>query len=100
VQSVTVDGDSLYAGGHFTNYCVGNTGAGSPFVCSNPLLRRKAFEVSLSSGKLTSWAPRFNSPRGVFAAAVDPATHALWMGGDFTKVGAKPINHLVRFATQ
>ena len=57
VQAVAVDGDSLYAGGHFTNYCLGNTGAGHPFLCSDPLRRRKAFEVSLSTGDLTPWAP-------------------------------------------
>jgi hypothetical protein len=97
VQAVAVDGDSLYVGGHFTNYCLGNTGAGSPFICSNPLSRRKAFEVRLSTGELTSWAPRFNSPHGVLCAVVDPVTHGLWMGGDFTKIGSKAVNHLADF---
>jgi hypothetical protein len=98
VQSVAVDGNSLYAGGHFTNYCLGNVGAGRPYVCTDPLSRRKAFEVSLSTGNLTSWAPRFNSPHGVFVSAVDPVTKALWMGGDFTKIGTKAVDHLAKFA--
>jgi hypothetical protein len=97
VQSVSVAGATLYVGGHFTNYCVGNTGAGRPFLCTNPLSRRKAFEVSLSTGNLTSWAPRFNSPHGVIASAVDPATGSLWMAGDFTKVGTKAVDHLAHF---
>ena len=37
VQAVAVDGDSLFGGGHFTNYCVGNTGAGAPFQCDQDL---------------------------------------------------------------
>lgn len=97
VQTVAVDGDSLYVGGHFTNYCVGNTGAGHPYICTTPLSRRKAFEVRLSTGELTSWAPRFNSPHGVLTEAVDPVTHGLWTGGDFTKIGTKAVNHLADF---
>lgn len=97
VQSVTVDGDSLYAGGHFTNYCVGNTGSGSPYICDKPLSRRKAFEVSLTTGGLTSWSPTLNSAHGVFGSDVDPATHDLWMGGDFTKVNGKSVSGLAVF---
>ena len=98
VQGVAVDGDSVYAGGHFTNYCVGNTGSGSPFMCSTNLARRKLFEVSLSSGNLTGWNPSLNSPLGVWAAAVDPATHRLWVGGDFTTVNGSAVAHLAVFA--
>ena len=46
VQAVAVDGDSVFGGGHFTNYCVGNTGAGAPFMCDKNLPRRKVLEVS------------------------------------------------------
>jgi hypothetical protein len=97
VQAVAMDGDSLFAGGHFTNYCVGGTGAGAPFICDQNLERRKALEVSLSSGQLTSWAPAFNSPFGLLVAAVDPATHALWTGGDFTTVNKLAVAHLATF---
>ncbi len=94
VQALAVDGDSLYVGGHFQNYCVGNTGSGSPFVCTNPLPRKKLFEVSLSTGALTSWAPALNSPRGVFTESLDAATGDLWIGGDFTTINGKKQPHL------
>jgi hypothetical protein len=97
VQAVALDGDSLWAGGHFTNFCVGGTGAGAPFICDVPLLRRKALEISLSTGELTSWAPKFNSPFGLLVARVDPATHALWAGGDFTTVNGVSLGHLATF---
>ena len=97
VQGVAVDGDSVYAGGHFTNYCVGNTGSGSPFICNTNLARRKLFEVSVSSGNLTSWGPSLNSAHGAFATTVDPASHNLWVGGDFTTVNGKAVNHLAVF---
>jgi hypothetical protein len=97
VQTVAVDGDSLYAGGHFVNYCAGNTGTGHPFLCTTNVPRAKLFEVSLTTGALTSWAPKLNSARGVFTSAVDPLTHALWVGGDFTKVGSLAVAHLAKF---
>ena len=99
VQTAAVDGKSLYAGGHFVNYCSGNTGIGHPFLCDINVPRAKLFEVSLSTGALTSWAPKVNSARGVFVSAVDPVTHALWVGGDFTKVGSRSVAHLAEFAT-
>jgi hypothetical protein len=97
VQAVAVDGDSVWGGGHFTNDCIGNTGAGAPFICDQPLERRKAFEVSLVSGQLTSWAPVFDSPFGIFVARVDPTTHDLWIGGDFTHVNELTVAHLAQF---
>ena len=97
VQALVIDGGSLYAGGHFTNYCLGNTGSGSPFICTDPLPRRKLFEVSLSTGALTSWAPVLNSAHGVFSLQVDPGSGALWVGGDFTKVGSKSVSKLAVF---
>jgi hypothetical protein len=93
VKTLAIDGTSLFAGGHFTSYCQGGTGAGTPFRCSSPLERRKAFEVNLSTGALTSWAPRFDSPLGVFAMRVD-STHQLWVGGDFTRVGDRSASSL------
>jgi hypothetical protein len=98
VQALAVDGDALYLGGHFGNYCIGGTGSGSPYICTNPLPRRKLFEVSLGTGALTSWAPSLNSPRGVFAMAVDPRTGDLWTGGDFTKVGTQSVTKLAVFS--
>ena len=97
VQAVAVDGDSVFGGGHFTNYCVGNTGAGAPFKCDKNLQRRKLVEVSMSSGAVTSWAPALDSPFGVLSATVDPSTHALWVGGDFTHVSGQAVAHLARF---
>lgn len=96
VQTVAVEGDSLYAGGHFVNYCSGNTGSGHPFLCDTNVQRKKLFEVSLSTGHLTSWAPALNSARGVFTSVVDPVTHALWVGGDFTKIGSLSVAHLAQ----
>jgi hypothetical protein len=86
VQAVAVSGDSLYAGGHFDNYCVGNTGSGKPYLCDRNLARKKLFEVTLSTGALTSWAPVLNSAHGVFTEALDPATGSLYIGGDFTTI--------------
>jgi hypothetical protein len=58
------------------------------------------FEVSLSSGQLTSWAPTLDSPFGVLAAVVDPSTHDLWLGGDFTRVAGQPVAHLAKVSAR
>jgi hypothetical protein len=35
-----------------------------------------------------------NSAHGVFALQVDPGSGALWVGGDFTKVGSTSVSKL------
>jgi len=97
VQAVAVYGDSVYAGGHFDNYCVGNTGSGAPFICDTALTRRKLFEVSLTTGDLTSWAPKLNSPLGVFTESTDPVSGDLYVGGDFTTINSQRQAHLGAF---
>jgi hypothetical protein len=99
VQAIAVDTGSVYAAGHFDNYCVDNTGSGAPFICDTPLPRSKVYEVSLQSGGLTSWAPTLNSNLGVFTATVDPLTGSLWVGGDFTTINTTPQPHLGVFRT-
>ena len=97
VQAIAVAGGTVYGGGHFNNYCVGNTGAGAPFVCETSLTRHKLFAVSLTTGNVTSWAPRLNSNLGVFTEATDPASGDLWVGGDFTTVNGVSRPHLSVF---
>jgi hypothetical protein len=99
VQAVAVSGDSVYAGGHFGNYCVGGSGGGTPFVCTTDLKRSKLMEVSQSTGAVTGWAPELNSAHGVFSTEVD-ASGALWVGGDFTRVDGDTVQaHLAVFPT-
>jgi hypothetical protein len=98
VQAIAVSGDSLYAGGHFDNYCVANTGSGAPYLCTTPRQRKKLFEVSLASGAVTSWAPSLNSNLGVFSATTDPGSGQLYIGGDFTTINSAKRAHLGAFA--
>jgi hypothetical protein len=97
VQAVAVDGNSLYAGGHFTSYCVGGTGGGTPFKCSRSQQRRKFFEVNLTTGAVTGWSPSIDSSLGIWAAKVEPVSHDLWAGGDFTTVNTRSTQHLAVF---
>lgn len=97
VQAIAVAGDTVYGGGHFDNYCVGNTGSGAPFVCDQSLTRHKLLAVSLTTGDVTTWAPRLNSNLGVFTEAVDAPSGDLWVGGDFTTVNGAAQPHLAVF---
>src|SRR6266516_3408921 len=98
VQAVTALGDSIYAGGHFKNYCVGNTGSNTtPEVCNTPLLRQKLFSVAKSDGSINSWAPKANSALGVWSAAAIPSLGKVAVGGDFTKVDGKAQAHFALF---
>ncbi len=95
MQAVALDGDDLYVGGHFNNYCTNGS------HCPNgDVLRRKAFAVSMSSGALLSFDPNFNSAFGVWAMEFDPATGRLFAGGDFTQARGGAVDHLAMFETR
>jgi hypothetical protein len=97
VQALAVDGDTVYAGGHFGAVCSGGTGGGTPFTCSTPIDRRKLFAVSVSTGSLLGWSPDLDSSLGVWALRVNPTAHHLWAGGDFTTVNTRSLQHLAVF---
>lgn len=76
VQTVGAVAGVVYCGGHFD-------GATS----FNGLPRSKLAAVDESSGTVLSFAPSINSALGVFASATDTVSGAVYIGGDFTKVG-------------
>ena len=97
VQALVLAPGQVFGGGHFTNVCLGNTGGGRPYVCTNPLSRRKVFGLDLTSSTYTSWNPVLNSAHGVYAMAVVPDSGMLVVGGDFTKVNNQTRQHLAVF---
>jgi len=82
VQSVTLLGGVVYAGGHF------GTMAGAT--------RHHAAAFDPATGALLGWAPVYNSALGVWV--VRPAGGALWTGGDFTTVNQASHPHVARFS--
>ncbi|TQJ10136.1 hypothetical protein [Lapillicoccus jejuensis] len=95
VQTVTLAGSTLVAGGHFARVCLG--GRTATTNCADPVTRKKGFAVDRASGTVTGWGPRFNSAGGLFASAYDAATGRLWVGGDFTTVDGRAVPHLAVF---
>jgi hypothetical protein len=105
VQAVAMHGGAVYAGGHFQNVCGGDgSGHGNPWVCNQPIRRRKLFSVrgSRAAGRpsraaigLTRWNPSANSAHGVFALRL--WSGRLLAGGDFTRVGNQPQEGFIRF---
>jgi outer membrane protein assembly factor BamB len=92
VQTVSVAGSTILAGGHFLNVCSTNAGGGSPWVCTVPLQRERFFATN-ASGAVQSWNPGGNSLYGVWALRSD-ASHIV-AGGDFTVVDG---SHQARYA--
>jgi hypothetical protein len=95
VQTVSVAGSEVLAGGHFLNACgdtSGPPGSGSPWVCTVPVQRDRFFATD-PNGALQSWNPGGNSLYGVWALRSD-ATHIV-AGGDFTIVDG---THQARYA--
>jgi len=84
VQSVAVVNGTVYCGGHF-----GGAGAFDGQV------RYKLAAVDLASGSTLAWAPRYNSPLGVWIVRADSGR--LYVGGDFTKVSGKPRPHFATY---
>jgi hypothetical protein len=105
VQALALVGDALYAGGHFQNVCGGTgSGHGHPFVCDQPLARRKLFALSTAprgprsshaAARLTAWNPGANSRQGVHALL--GTGRGLVLGGEFTRVGGRVQQGFARF---
>jgi outer membrane protein assembly factor BamB len=94
VQAVGVVGGVVYFGGHYGNYCGPGSGA---HTCSHPTSRKKLLAVDETTGSLLSWNPGANSSLGIFALAGDPATDALFAGGDFTTIGGRSQQRFAEF---
>jgi hypothetical protein len=84
MQAVTALNGTVYCGGHFG-------GAGS----FEGQTRFKLAAVAENSGAIQDFAPRINSPLGVWALDKD-ASH-LYVGGDFTKITRKLQSHFAVF---
>ncbi len=82
IQAITVLGGVVYVGGHFLNYCNGQSGQ---HTCAAPIARDHLLAVDEGTGSLLSWDPTANSVLGVFALNGSGTT--LTIGGDFTKIG-------------
>lgn len=94
-QAVALDGDDLYSGGHFNNFC-----SSGNFCPDGDVPRRKALAASLGSGALLDFDPNFNSALGVWAMEFDPSTGRLFAGGDFTEARGGPVAYLAMFPTR
>ncbi len=94
VAAVSATANQIIVGGHFNNYCIGGTAAGGPTHCTNPGVRHHLLSVGIG-GAVQSWAPDVNSALGVFATRA--VSGNLYVGGDFTSIGAPTRNHLARF---
>lgn len=77
MQSVRLIGDVLYCGGHYG-------GTGSFTTAAGTVSRQKLASVSAATGAVTSFAPKINSPLGVWSLGTDPTQ--LYVGGDFTDI--------------
>jgi hypothetical protein len=92
VQAVSVNGNTVFAGGHFMNACATNQGGGSPWVCTVPVARNRFFATD-TSGAILPWDPNGNALYGVWALRSD--TGHIVAGGDFTVIGTV---HQARYA--
>jgi hypothetical protein len=83
VQAIAVMEGIVYVGGHFDNYCSGQTTG--QHTCKNPIARDHLLAVDETTGDLESWHPSANGVLGVFA--LTGADSTLEAGGDFTQLG-------------
>ena len=88
VKSITVIGNQVYVGGHFSGICVRRP------HCPALVTRRHLLGLKTSNGDLTAWNPEANSDLGVYVLARAPAW--LSVGGDFTVIGGVSQAHYAR----
>ncbi|GAA1426488.1 hypothetical protein GCM10009616_01170 [Microlunatus lacustris] len=83
-------GNTVYAGGSFTNARPAGSAAGQNTVARGNLL---AFDVT--TGVLTSFAPSFNAQ--IRSIAVSPDQTRLYVGGEFTSVNGQTRRRIAAF---
>ncbi len=84
VTGAVLKGNYSYCGGHF-----------SGTASFEGLDRNKLASVVNSTGAITAFAPNINSALGIFAMGETP--EAVFVGGDFTRVGSSPQQGLGMF---
>lgn len=83
VQAIAVQGDTVYAGGHFTRM--------------HDQLRNRLVAVDAATGTIDSqWAPRV-SPEGLGVWAIATYGPRVYVGGDFASISGKPQTSLAQF---
>jgi hypothetical protein len=85
VVALTIDGDTLYAGGHFDNVSAVN----------GAFVRRKLMALDAGTGAVQTWAPTVGGSHGVWALSARGG--GLVAGGDFRVVEFTVAQGLARF---
>jgi outer membrane protein assembly factor BamB len=92
VQAIEIANGVVYAGGHF-DYLKPCDATGT---CTPTVQRKKLLAIDPITGTVLDWAPRFNSPLGVWDLAAGGGN--LYALGDFTTVNGVSHPHIARFA--
>jgi len=87
VDAILTVGDIVYIGGNFTSVRPPGAAAGTQEV---PRARLAAFQIS--SGALLPWNPGAN--RAVYALAASADGQTVYVGGNFSKIGAVNRKHM------
>ncbi|MGH3738593.1 MAG: hypothetical protein ACRDT6_23760 [Micromonosporaceae bacterium] len=95
-QAVTLLGDTVYGGGHFTEICHTRR-TGDQGVCVDGATPRGRLAAVTTGGALLDWAPDADSAVGVHAMAAHSGLGAVAVGGEFTTLGSGTIDQ-PRFA--
>ena len=88
--SQVVSGNTVFVGGQFQNARPAGSAPGQ-----NLQVRKNLMSYDITTGNLTSWAPRLNAQARVTALSPDGKT--LYVGGDFTVAAQKKRTRIAAF---
>jgi len=98
IQAITLLGNAVYAGGHFTVACPEPSRTATSWCPSTLRSQPKLAALHTGNGSLLDWNPKSNGKWGVLSMDAHPALGRIAVAGEFTAFGGVSRPHFAQFS--